>query len=238
MPCLFTAISGEERQHGVFGYFSFCQVLERQLLKSHPVISNYCQWVCWGVERWDLEQGDLRKQVYFCSLEKWEVSVKTGIEEVSKPSRTPDVFVQTRKQLLHIGPCQLLMSSRPPGRSIRDSAAPFEHQLQAPHDTTRSLLPASQHLPALDGLQENFVGRAAWCTEVSTLSSLRQGELSQQSLSTKVGPSRPWSYSPVLLLNRCDSLTERNCKEEWTGAGQRGLAVAKWVFYFIFNHLE
>lgn len=41
-----------------------------------------------------------------------------------------------------------------------------------PHDIAGSLLPASQHLPAHDGVLESFVERAALCNEANTLSSL------------------------------------------------------------------
>jgi len=87
---------------------------------------------------------------------------------------------------LDTGPCQPLMSSRAPGRSILGKAAPFEHWLLVPHDIISLLLPAGQHLPAHDGVLESFVERAALCEEASKGSNL----LSQQSRSVRVEPSR------------------------------------------------
>lgn len=60
---------------------------------------------------------------------RWKVGVKStmGEEKGSKLSRTPDVFVQTKKLLLCIGLCQPLKFSRDLGRSILDKAASFKH---------------------------------------------------------------------------------------------------------------
>lgn len=61
---------------------------------------------------------------------EWEVGVKStmGEEKGSKLSRTPDVFVQTKKLLLCIGLCQPLMKfSRALRRSMLDKAASFKH---------------------------------------------------------------------------------------------------------------
>lgn len=74
----------------------------------------------------------------------WVVGIKSGIgeEEDSRMSRTPDVFVETRKLLAGTGLCRPLVRPRAPGRSALDKAAPFQHCLPAPQDTAGSLLPA------------------------------------------------------------------------------------------------
>lgn len=91
----------------------------------------------------------------------WVVGIKSGIgeEEDSRMSRTPDVFVETRKLLPGTRLCRPLVRPRAPGRSTLDKAAPFQLHFSRHHrilPVLCSLQPAS---PTLDGVGESCFGK-------------------------------------------------------------------------------